>query len=325
MIARLRDWLSDSPGFKSLLFGGAAFTCLASLAGFAGRLWWVLDLTSHFRLQYVVVLLCSVLALACIRLYLLAVIPALFALLNLTILLPWLWVSSASPSPQQHTARAMLINVNTSNTRYALVLASIRRHAPDFVFLEEVDDRWMAELQPLDADYPYSFSHPRQDNFGVAFYSKHPLLTSTTLDIGDAGNPSLLVGCELAGHKFHVLGVHTLPPVNAAYVRFRDTQLAEIPDVLNTLDTPVLLLGDLNSTPWSYAFRRLVRESGLRDASRGLGYRPTWPDGMMLMLIPIDHCLLSPELRLVRREIGSTVGSDHFPVIVDFSWNEGRP
>ena len=318
----MRDWLSDSPAFKSLLFGTTVFTCLASLAGFAGRLWWTLDLTSHFRLQYVVVLLFSVLALACIRLYWLAVVPALFALLNLMILLPWLWVSSTPPRLLQGTARAMLINVNTSNTNHALVLSSIRSHAPDFVFLEEVDPRWMAGLKPLDSDYPHSFSHPRMDNFGVAFYSRYPLLKSSILDVGDAGNPSLLVGCELAGRAFYILGVHTLPPVNAAYVRFRDTQLARIPGVLKTLDAPVLLLGDLNATPWSYPFRRLMRESGLRDASRGLGYRPTWPDGMLLMQIPIDHCLHSPELLVMRREIGSTVGSDHFPVIVDFSWND---
>jgi endonuclease/exonuclease/phosphatase (EEP) superfamily protein YafD len=37
-----------------------------------------------------------------------------------------------------------------------------------------------------------------------------------------------------------------------------------------------------------------------------------------LMRIPIDHCLFSPGIRILSKEVGPRVGSDHFPVIVDF-------
>jgi len=36
------------------------------------------------------------------------------------------------------------------------------------------------------------------------------------------------------------------------------------------------------------------------------------------LLIPIDHCLHSREVRIVRKQIGPDVGSDHYPVVVDF-------
>ena len=79
----------------------------------------------------------------------------------------------------------------------------------------------------------------------------------------------------------------------------------------------MVLLGDLNCTVWSPYFGRLVRDSGLKDSSRGWGVQPSWPAGNWLLRIPIDHCLHSPEVRVVRRGIGPDVGSDHFPVIVE--------
>ena len=93
--------------------------------------------------------------------------------------------------------------------------------------------------------------------------------------------------------------------------------------MLRTLDAPVLLLGDLNATPWSHPFKRLLQETGLIDGSRGMGYQPTWPAGVLPLLIPIDHCLHSQELRVVHKEVGPMVGSDHYPVIVDFAFSDG--
>ena len=36
-------------------------------------------------------------------------------------------------------------------------------------------------------------------------------------------------------------------------------------------------------------------------------------------MIPIDHCLHSPGIQIVRKEIGPAVGSDHYPVVVEFA------
>jgi endonuclease/exonuclease/phosphatase (EEP) superfamily protein YafD len=77
------------------------------------------------------------------------------------------------------------------------------------------------------------------------------------------------------------------------------------------------VLGDLNATPWSYYFQRLVRESGLTDSSKGRGIHATWPAGLFPLRIPIDHCLLSPEIGVINKMTGNNVGSDHLPVVVD--------
>jgi len=37
------------------------------------------------------------------------------------------------------------------------------------------------------------------------------------------------------------------------------------------------------------------------------------------MGLPVDHCLVSPSVALVSRTVGPDVGSDHRPLLVEFS------
>ena len=82
---------------------------------------------------------------------------------------------------------------------------------------------------------------------------------------------------------------------------------------------PILLCGDLNLTPWSPVFWRFLRRSGLADSSRGFGVQPSWPVGKPWMSVPLDHCLVSPEITILDRRLGPAIGSDHYPVWVDFT------
>ncbi|MBW1762831.1 MAG: hypothetical protein JRJ64_15305 [Deltaproteobacteria bacterium] len=72
-------------------------------------------------------------------------------------------------------------------------------------------------------------------------------------------------------------------------------------------------------SPWNHHFRRLLKRTGLRDSSQGRGVQPTWPTHNPLLRIPIDHCLHSEGIHVVQKKIGPAVGSDHYPVIVDFT------
>ena len=81
-----------------------------------------------------------------------------------------------------------------------------------------------------------------------------------------------------------------------------------------------MVVGDLNCTPWSPHFRRLLRDAGLRDVARGRGLEPTWYPTSLPLGIPIDHVLVSDEIGVANRELGSDLGSDHRPVRVEISF-----
>ena len=95
----------------------------------------------------------------------------------------------------------------------------------------------------------------------------------------------------------------------------RNAALGAAAGIARDSDLPVILLGDLNLTPDSPDFARLLDESTLRDVMGGRRWRPTWQAGFWPLALRIDHVLVSPEVCVEAVEVGPSIGSDHRPVI----------
>lgn len=299
-----------------LILAGAAVS-VATVAGFAGTVWWRTELACHFRVQYFISLAIVALTLALLRRWRFAAVFGAFCLLNLAVILP-LYVF-APERPASAAIRAMLVNVLTSNRDSDSVKAAIKKYNPDFLVLLETDEWWLTQLASLRQTYPYSFTRPRSDNFGITFLSKVPLARAEIVDIETTNVPAVLAEVEFDGRPFAILGIHVMAPVRGGAARQRNKQFIEIAAYVRQLRMPVLLLGDLNTTPWSPFFSRLLDNARLHDSTAGYGYQPTWPAGNPLLRIPIDHCLYSRGIGIAGRMVGPDVGSDHFPLVVDFA------
>jgi endonuclease/exonuclease/phosphatase (EEP) superfamily protein YafD len=180
----------------------------------------------------------------------------------------------------------------------------------------------MSDLAWLTNSHRYCLTRVREDNFGIGLFSRLPLAESEVTYIGSTKVPSILATVSTGKTNLRVIATHPLPPANRDYSDRRNEQLDLLPDYVRS-SLPVLLLGDLNVTPWNYHFRRLLNRTRLMDSSHGYGVQPTWPNFNPLLRIPIDHCLHSSDIAIVDREVGKDVSSDHYPVIVDFVIGEG--
>ena len=114
-----------------------------------------------------------------------------------------------------------------------------------------------------------------------------------------------------------VYGAHPNPPLGIRGTQQRDSELTEIRHILGRETQPLILLGDLNASPWSAPMRQIFAETDLRHGSHGHGIRPTWWFGTQLLALPYDHILVSSEWQVLTYEIGPDIGSDHFPVLAD--------
>jgi endonuclease/exonuclease/phosphatase (EEP) superfamily protein YafD len=304
--------------FRGLLTAAGAAACAATLLGFLGRLSWFLDLFSHFRVQYLLGLTALGAVLLVARRRVLALVFLGFAGMNLALVLP-LYVGRPTASDARAPAlRAMLLNVNTHLGDTNRVRQAIADVDPDILVLEEIGSRWLAGMAWLTNAYPHSRIEPREDNFGIGLYSKRPLVESRVVHVGRAGVPSILATVNIGWTNLRVVATHPVPPAGSLYSRWRNEQLDLLVEHVRS-PLPVLLLGDLNVTPWSAHFRRLLRRSGLRDSARGFGVQPSWPNFNPLLRIPIDHCLHSAGIAVTDRRIGPDVSSDHYPLIVTFT------
>jgi len=292
----------------------------SSLLALLGGSYWAFDLFSHFRVQYVVLLIFFSGLLGFFKQTRQAGVIGSFAAFNLFLIAPLFLANSAhdGASLERSKLRVMSINLLSSNHEIEAVSRAVYAAKPKVVIFLEVNEWWHQELDAhLLSTYPFHESVPREDNFGISIYSQIPFTELQEVNLG-SDVPSLLASFEYEETPFHLFAVHLLPPFGKRGTELRNAAFAQIPATIANLPHELLLVGDLNATPWSFPFRRLLAETALLDSSQGYGLQPTWPSFSTLLSIPIDHCLHTKGIVIVHREVGDDIGSDHFPLIVDF-------
>ncbi len=303
--------------FDGLLLGSVAGYALLTAAVGLGSVLWAAELLTHFRVQWAVA--GSLLALLCAarRMSLLCAVVCALAALHVLPVLPYV-VPSATAAGGAPSVRVLQLNVNTANRRHEAVERLVLDTRPDVLALLEVNERWLEALAGLERHYPHRIARPREDNFGIAVLSRFPLDGLRLRRLRHDGISMVVGRFTLGSTQVHLVVAHAVPPVGPLHAALRDEQLAELSEIVRSFpEGETVLLGDLNTSPWSPAHRRLERSAGLRNGARGLGLHPTWPTGFRPLAIPLDHYLVSPGLRLVSLETGSEVGSDHLPVLAE--------
>ncbi|MBL8260005.1 MAG: endonuclease/exonuclease/phosphatase family protein [Candidatus Competibacteraceae bacterium] len=289
------------------------------LASFLGRQWWGFELTTHFRVQYVVAFACWATLLIVWRRRAWAVAFMALALVNALLVKTGVGgFSETRPGATGPALRALLANVNSANRDDRRIRDLIARHDPDVVILLEATPWLLERLAGLADRYPHRIAEPREDNFGIALLSRRPFSNGCIARIGAAGLPSTVAEFEIGRRRLVIAGTHPLPPMSAELARLRNEQFDSLAAFARQTPQPLVVMGDLNATPWSPYFERLLADSGLRDGRSGHGLLPTWPVGWPPLWIPIDHVLISEGIEIQRWQTGAAIGSDHYPVIVDF-------
>lgn len=298
-----------------LLEACSVLLATATFTGFLGRLWWIFELSAHFRVQLAVALFTLAGLWAWQGRWRTTAICTACATIN-GVLLLWLLCPTGEVAAAGARLQLVSINVHTANQRSDLLLDFLRHADADVVLLMEVDDRWMDRLAPLAGEYPHRIANARDDNFGIALFSRTALTRASIVELGHAGVPSITAMVRFDGRDILLLGTHPLPPVTSQYAELRNDQLREIAAFVRRQTSPVIVIGDLNTTPWSPFFADLLADGRLRNTSEGRGLFASWPDWMPLARIPLDHCLVTEPIRVVDKRLGPEVGSDHLPVIV---------
>jgi endonuclease/exonuclease/phosphatase (EEP) superfamily protein YafD len=288
-----------------------------SLAGFAGERHWALDLLSHFRPQYALLLAAALFVgwAAGVAAWVAGLTAACLAVQVGTLLPFWLpprEVAAAGPR-----VRVCLLNVYTGSRAYAAVRALLLREDPDLVVLQETDAAWLEGLADVRARYPHRIEEPRADNFGIALWSRLDLDDPRIVRFDASRVPSVVTGVRRDGAAFTLIATHPLPPAGAARAARRDEALAAVARCAAAQGGAVAVVGDLNCSPWSPHFRRLLAAGRLLDSAEGRGLHATWPARLGPLGIPIDHFLHGAALAVAGRRVGPRVGSDHRPLVVE--------
>lgn len=305
---------------------GAGIAVLAvTLLGWCGRWHWICDLTANFRWYW---LLAAVGGLAvCLRWRRPVAIGCLVlaTIGNGLELLPyWLPAPAATTSARSEPLTIVTFNVLWSNANQAGVVAWLLDRDADVVALLEMDGAWLAAAEPLLAHYPHRVIRTREDPFGIVLLSKRPFLSADVVEFGGLPLPSIVARLDHDGGPVTIVATHPPPPKTGGFAEARDAALRELGEFVAATGSSCIVVGDLNATPWSAAFRGLVRAGGLRDSGLGRGLHPTWNARLWAPRIPIDHVLVPAGAAVLDRHVGPDLGSDHLPVTVTLSLPAAR-
>lgn len=295
--------------------------CLFSLIAFAGSVWWYADLFAHFRVQ----LLFGALGLALLflirRKRILVAVAAGAAVLNFGVLLPQLQSEPALKPTQSagRTLRCVSANLLQGNEELGEIERFIRESNADVLVFQEVSPAHANMMKGLKELYRGQLIRGKKDSKGAALLTKLP---SRNLHFeafpGQKTVGAVIVEIQSGDQWVTVLGVHSHKPTNAHHAEEQGRYFKWLADKCNEAEKigPVVLMGDLNSTPWSAGFQHFTKHSRQLNAGSGVLFGATW-NVVSIQRLLIDHCFVSQGVALLERKIGPDIGSDHRPLMVE--------
>jgi endonuclease/exonuclease/phosphatase (EEP) superfamily protein YafD len=305
--------MSSSRYLEVLAVSAVCATAIPTVLAEFGDRAWILELMTHFRLQY---LAAQLLVLGvCLALRHWRTSAALLPLLALNANAVYAYRPSSPPLPLGDASfTVMTANLSSRTTEYTAFIEQASAAAPDVLVLVEFDHDWQESLAGLAADYPHAVLAPRRDNFGIALFTKLPILEQRVFDL--RSSKALDARLRLPdGRTMRLIAVHLRPPLNRQLAAERDAQLTVLAELAARIDEPLIITGDFNLTPYSPAFDAFTARAGVRDTRAGRGWGITWPTFLPAAGIPIDHCLVSEHLGAGELRRGRAFGSDHYPIL----------
>lgn len=299
-----RWWISVA----ALLLG--SLTALATILGFFGGSSFVLDLIANFRVQYLWGGVVALVVLLTARWWGVAIIVGLTVLLNVALIGPYYWSSIAEPVAGSEELIIAHLNTQASNPDKNLVIEYLQSSRADVVFLSEVTPDLLELIDRTETPFTEVAGTPQRTPNGILALTRTAGIEGYLTNLGESRLPAVVVETRLGEQPIEILGLHTSSPGSPDRARGRDDQLGGTAAWAANSDVPVVVIGDLNSTPFTRAFGSLLNV-GLKDGQRGRGISGSWPAGWGVLKIPIDHALHSEDLTTTRYHRGTAAGSDH--------------
>lgn len=239
------------------------------------------------------------------------------------------------------------------NSNRDSIVSYLKSEHPDIICLQEFytrsDDSSLSEsyIRRKLSEYPYThieYSYVvqnRHSKFGVATFSKYPIINSGTIQFKNSANTCIYSDVMIHSDTFRVYNTHlqsiSLKKDNYALMDsifyINSKKIDEVKDVTTRLKTaymiraaqtnaivhhlekspyPVILCGDFNDTPVSYAYQKLLgnKKDAYRESGSGVGntYRGKLPS------FRIDYIFYSDAFTSFNYETPKIHFSDHYPV-----------
>lgn len=282
--------------------------------------WWVFDLFTHYIHYYAIcAFILTIVSFAndstkdaCIYIF------ALFVYLYL--LKDYIFTKTKKVLLEPFMQLVMQ-NIFYKNNDLASILSDTNFQNADFLILHEASEQIHKQKELLQKFYKNVFLSTESGPLGFIFASKKD---------GDFSEISL--GAYYCGSFYlkninlRIITVHPLPGINAKMwhdykIYYKNLQNLIIEKKLNK--EKIIVIGDFNSSPWSFYFQNFLKNAKLKDSRIGfiknIIKMATWHAHVFFFKIPIDHALHCDSIKINNFQNTQKNRSDHLGIKVDFS------
>jgi len=289
----------------------ATLGAFVSLGSFFSKFHQLFDLISHFRVQYIVLLLPAfIVAIFIKKIFPVLIISIALAVHGYAVTMSLLPISTKSMAEFEELT-VLNSNLLAANTNYRAQLDIIAAKDPDLIAFQEYTPQWHAVMSRELSSYPYKITEPKRGSIGIAIYSKHPIKDGAVKTFSGKSIPAICADIHIGEFNFRVMAIHPPPPISKKRYVNRNQYMERIALESKAQDGAVLVMGDFNATPWTSHFTDMLKKGRLRNARAGFGFHPTWPVPMVALSIPIDHILVNEKIGVDHFEAIHLEGSDH--------------
>ena len=181
-----------------------------------------------------------------------------------------------------------LFNTSALDSNFESSLNTLLEKDPDVISVQELTPEWVNTLDTFFCKkYPNSKKLIRIDPYGMAIYSKYPILQLDTFYHENI--PNLKAKLKLdETHEVALFSSYSLPPINTNSVKAIESHLLGIAEEMKKTLIPNIFLGSLNMVPWSNEIQKLRYVSNMNDSRRS-------SSAIGLLEIPYDHIFYSED------------------------------
>ncbi len=213
------------------------------------------------------------------------------------------------------------VNVMQENTNYEKLMRLVDSIDPDIVLTMETNADWELALSDLENRYKNVVKIPKENRYGMHFYSNIDLKESKVHHLISEEHPSIEAHlCDSDENEFTFWGIHPPPPspTEKPTARQKDAELMKVAELVRKSTLPLVVCGDFNNVCWSRSSKQFGRISRLKDARINKGVYATFPARFWPFRIPIDLFFHSKGVEILRLKVLSPIGSDHLPFLSEF-------
>ena len=188
---------------------------------------------------------------------------------------------------------------------------------PDVILFQETNLNFINSLKDLNLNFPYQVQPNKfVNNTESIILSKYPIIKNENLS-----HNSILTKIIIDKFEINILSPHLHSGLNQKKFILAMKQIEILKQIRRDIGENIILMGDLNMTPISKRFNRLLEDLNLYTYNSFLKPVFSWPVYLPYFIgIQIDHVLYSKNFKMINKKTAISPGSDHRPLIVDLAF-----